>query len=310
MAPSRHQGGKVVLISGEPGVGKSRLLAAAREMIAGDDPQVVDYFCSQNFTNTALYPITRQIERNCGLVSTDTKSDQRRKLNAFLGGLGNAETLALLSDLLSIERFDSEDVIRRLSPAERRKATFDLLIRHVVSIAASTRVLLLFEDIHWADASTLELLDLFISQIDRYRILLVATYRPEFHASWAGHSQVSVITLARLPAAQQRRLIEAVAGSDLLSRETVEEIAARSDGVPLFAEELTKATIEIRKEADETRLSQVVRPSAIPATLHASLMARLDRLGPVARQVAEIGSVFGREFSYEFASRNMEWRAS
>ncbi len=294
-----HQGGKVVLISGEPGVGKSRLLAAAREMIAGDDPQVVDYFCSQNFTNTALYPITRQIERNCGLVSTDTKSHQRRKLNAFLGGLGNAETLALLSDLLSIERFDSEDVIRRLSPAERRKATFDLLIRHVVSIAASTRVLLLFEDIHWADASTLELLDLFISQIDRYRILLVATYRPEFHASWAGHSQVSVITLARLPAAQQRRLIEAVAGSDLLSRETVEEIAARSDGVPLFAEELTKATIEIRREADETRLSQVVRPSAIPATLHASLMARLDRLGPVARQVAEIGSVLGREFSYD-----------
>ena len=166
-----------------------------------------------------------------------------------------------------------------MSAAERRKATFDLLIRHLVSIAASNRVLLLFEDIHWADASTLELLDLLISQIDGYPVLLVATYRPEFQASWAGQSQVSVITLARLPAAQQRRLIEAVAGSDLLSPETVEEIAARSDGVPLFAEELTKATIEIRKEADETRLSQVVRPSAIPATLHASLMARLDRLG-------------------------------
>ena len=186
-----------------------------------------------------------------------------------------------------------------MSAAERRKVTFDLLIQQLVSMAGRNRALIFFEDIQWADASTLELLDLLISQIDGYPILLVATYRPEFQASWAGQSQVSVITLARLPAAQQRRLIEAVAGPDLLPPETVQEIAARSDGVPLFAEELTKATIEIRKEADGTRLSNVVRPPAIPATLHASLMARLDRLGPVARQLAEIGSVFGREFSYE-----------
>ena len=295
-----EQGAKVVLISGEPGVGKSRLLAAAREMIAGDDPQVVDYFCSQNFTNTALYPITRQIERTCGLLSSDTKDDQRRKLDAFLGDLGTAETLALLSDLLSIGRFDNQDVIDRLSPAERRKATFDLLIQQLVSMAGRNRALIFFEDIQWADASTLELLDFLISQIDGYPILLVATYRPEFQASWAGQSQVSVITLARLPAAQQRRLIEAVAGPDLLPPEIVQEIAARSDGVPLFAEELTKATIEIRKEADGTTLSKVVPPPSIPSTLHASLMARLDRLGPVARQVAEIGSVFGREFSYEW----------
>ena len=150
-------------------------------------------------------------------MSTDTKSDRRRKLNAFLGDLGKAETLALVSDLLSIDPFDNKDVISRLSPNERRKATFDLLIRHLILIAASNRVLVLFEDIHWADASTLELLDLLISQLDGHPILLVATYRPEFQASWAGQSQVSVITLARLPAAQQRRLIEAVAGSDLLS---------------------------------------------------------------------------------------------
>ena len=136
-----EQGAKVVLISGEPGVGKSRLLAAAREMIAGDDPQVVDYFCSQNFTNTALYPITRQIERTCGLLSSDTKDDQRRKLDAFLGDLGTAETLALLSDLLSIGRFDNQDVIDRLSPAERRKATFDLLIQQLVSMAGRNRAL-------------------------------------------------------------------------------------------------------------------------------------------------------------------------
>jgi class 3 adenylate cyclase/tetratricopeptide (TPR) repeat protein len=292
------QGGKVVLISGEPGVGKSRLVAAAREMISGDDPRVLDYFCSQNFANTALYPVTRQIERSCGLVPTDTKAARRRKVNAFLGELANAETRALLSDLLSIERFDKKDVIGRLSAPERRKASFDLLIRHLLLIAVSNRLLVLFEDIHWADASTLELLDLLISQINGYPILLVATYRPEFQTSWAGQSQVSVVTLARLPVAQQRRLIEAVLGSDQLSPDIIEEIAARSDGVPLFAEELTKATIEIRKEADGTGANNVARPPTIPATLHASLMARLDRLGPVARQVAETGAVFGREFSY------------
>jgi class 3 adenylate cyclase/tetratricopeptide (TPR) repeat protein len=293
------QGGKVVLISGEPGVGKSRLLAAARAMIARDDPQIVDYFCSQNFTNTALYPITRQIERSCGLLPGDTKDNRWRKLDAFLGALAKPETLALAADLLSIGRFDNEDLMGRFSPAQRRKATFDLLFRHVASIAARSRVLIVFEDIHWADASTLELLDLLITQIEGYPILLVATYRPEFQSSWAGQSQVSVITLARLLPAQQRRLIQAIAGPGLLSSEIVEKIAARSDGVPLFAEELTKATIEIEKEAGRTQLSKVARAATIPATLHASLMARLDRLGPVARQVAETGAVFGREFSHE-----------
>jgi class 3 adenylate cyclase len=171
------QGGRVVLISGEPGVGKSRLVATARDIIAADGHRVLDYFCSQNLTNTALYPVTRQIERSCGLLPTDTTAARRRKVNAFLGELAKAETRALVSDLLSIERLDNKDVIARLSPTGRRKATFALLIRHLLLIAARNRALLLFEDIHRADASTLELLDLLISQIDGYPILLVATYR-------------------------------------------------------------------------------------------------------------------------------------
>ena len=294
------EGGKAVFISGEPGLGKSRLLAQAREMVSADNPQVVTYFCSQNFSNTAFYPVIRQIARSCELASTDTNEEQRHKLEAFLGSLSAPEPVALLSDLLSIERLDNPDPISHLSPAERRKGTFDLLTRHLASVTTGGRSVVVFEDIHWADASTLELLDLVIAGIEAHPMLLIATYRPDFQPSWAGQSQVSVVTLARLPAGQRRRLIEAVAGPAVLSPEVIEEIAQRTDGVPLFAEELTRAAVEADSDGGgESIHRKAARASSIPATLHASLLARLDRLGPTARQVAQTGAVIGREFSYD-----------
>jgi tetratricopeptide (TPR) repeat protein len=297
-----EQGGKAVLVSGEPGMGKSRLLAVARDRIAAGDPQpqFITYFCSQNFANTALYPIIRQIGRSCQLTASDIPEVRRRKLDELLGAVSSPEALALLTDLLSLDCLDGPDPISHLSPAERRKATFAILVRHLTSLAAGRRLIIAFEDIHWADPSTLELIDLLIAQIEAHPILLVATYRPEFQPSWAGQ-EVSIITLSRLPTTQRRRLIEAVAGPGTLSREVVDEIAERTDGVPLFVEELTKATIEA---GGTDQAPQVRAPSSpIPATLHASLMARLDRLGLTARQVAQTAAVIGREFTAELLRR-------
>ena len=299
-----EEGGKAVLISGEPGLGKSRLLTAARDMIATDDPQIITYFCSANFANTALHPILRQIQRSCDITPNDTQDTRRGKLEGLLEALSTPEALALLADLLSINGLADPDPIAHLSPTERRKATFELLIRHLASTASARRLVVVFEDIHWADPSTLELLDLLIMQIESHPILLIATYRPEFQPAWAGLGQVSVITLSRLQPSQRRRLIEAVAGPGLLPPELIDEIADRTDGVPLFAEELTKATAEAKRDSagSETLLHKAARGSIIPVTLHASLMARLDRLGPTARNVAQTGAVIGREFSHELLS--------
>lgn len=261
------------------------------------EDHLVTYFCSESFTSTALFPVARHIMRACGLSLEDSGETRRQKLQTFLGPLATPESLALLSELLSAEASDEFDAIAHLSPAERRKATFDLLIRHSVSLAQEGSVAILFEDIHWADPSTLELLDLLIARIEAHRILLIASFRPEFQPTWVGSANVSLLALARLPRIQQRRLIEAVAGSpNALSLEIVEEIAERTDGVPLFLEELTKAAIEAGGASDPiTRAA--AKTSVIPATLHASLMARLDRLGPTARQVAQTAAIIGREFT-------------
>jgi class 3 adenylate cyclase len=292
-----EEGGKVVLISGEPGVGKSRLTAAARDALCISEDRIVTYFCSQSFTSTALFPVVRYITRTCGMRVEDTGESRRKKLQAFLGPLETPGALALLIELLSAEASDEFDAIAHLSPAERRKATFDLLIQYSASLAQKGPVAIVFEDIHWADPSTLELLDLLIGRIEPHRILVIATFRPEFQPSWVGLANVTLLSLSRLPRMQQHRLIEAVAGSlNILTPELVDEIAERTDGVPLFVEELTKSAIEAGGTSHAVSRA-ATEPSSIPATLHASLMARLDRLGTTARQVAQAAAVIGREFA-------------
>jgi class 3 adenylate cyclase len=220
-------------------VGKSRLTAAARDKLYVSEDRIVTYFCSQSFTNTALFPVVRYISRTCGLSSEDSPAARRQKLQNFLGPLGTPDALALLSELLSTDASDEFDAIAHLSPAERRKATFDLLIRHSASLTQEGPLAIVFEDIHWADPSTLEFLDLLIAKIEAHRILLIATFRPEFQPTWVGLANVTLLTVSRLARVQQRRLIEAVAGSsDLLPLEVMDEIAERTDGVPLFLEEL------------------------------------------------------------------------
>src|SRR5207237_6111807 len=189
-----------------------------------------------------------------------------------------------------------------LSPQRKREMLFEALLHQLESLAHGRPVLMVFEDAHWVDPTSRELLDLTVDRVARLPILLVVTFRPEFQHAWGGQTQVTTLALNRLGRHDGAALVEQLAGNAGLARETVEEIVERADGVPLFVEELTKAVLETGDR--ENRVAAVLAASpapslAIPATLHASLVARLDRLGPIAKEVGQIGAVIGREFGYD-----------
>ncbi len=283
---------KVVLISGEPGIGKSRLLVALEEQLQDEPCARLRYFCSPNHQESPLYPIIAHLERAAGFARNDTALDKLRKLQAALGTtvMSEADT-SLLAGLLSIST-DGLPSILNLSPQRRKERTFDTLIRRLETLATDRPVLMLVEDAHWADPSSVELFDLTIEHLVGAPILLVMTFRPEFHAPWVGRAGVSLLTLSRL----DRRNIASMAAtvaSQAIPSELIERIATQTDGVPLFIEELTRSVVEAGIPA-----SGAAARLAVPDTLQASLLARLDRL-PAAKAVAQIGAVIGRTFSYE-----------
>ena len=207
--------------------------------------------------------------------------------------------MVLLAELLSLRNYATD---LHLSPQRKREMLFEALLDQLAALARNRPVLMVFEDAHWIDPTSRELLDLTVDRVARMRVLLVVTFRPEFLPSWSGPPHVTMLALNRLAGRDGGALVEALAGSASLSRETVAEIVERADGVPLFVEELTKAVLESGDRDD--RVASVLAAShlpshAIPATLHASLIARLDRLGPVAKEVGQIGAVLGREFGYD-----------
>jgi class 3 adenylate cyclase len=292
--------GRVVLISGEPGIGKSRLTAALSEAIEGEPLTRRRYFCSPHHQDSALYPFIVQLERAAGFARDDTAAQKLGKLRGLLapGARGNDE-IELLAELLSLP---SSAADLNLSPQRKRQKLFEASLHQLEALARARPVLMVFEDAHWIDPSSRELLDLIFDRVPGLDVLLVVTFRPEFQHGWSGQPHVSMLALNRLGEGDGVALVERLAGNAGLSHEIVEEIVERADGVPLFVEELTKAVLE---SADrDNRVAAVLGTSplpnlAIPATLHASLIARLDRLGPVAKEVAQIGAVIGREFAYE-----------
>ena len=292
--------GRVVLISGEPGIGKSRLTAALSEAIEGEPLTRLGYFCSPHHQDSALYPFIVQLERAAGFARDDTAAQKLGKLRGLLapGARGNDE-IELLAELLSLP---SSAADFNLSPQRKRQKLFEASLHQLEALARARPVLMVFEDAHWIDPSSRELLDLIFDRVPGLDVLLVVTFRPEFQHGWSGQPHVSMLALNRLGEGDGVALVERLAGNAGLSHEIVEEIVERADGVPLFVEELTKAVLE---SADrDNRVAAVLGTSplpnlAIPATLHASLIARLDRLGPVAKEVAQIGAVIGREFAYE-----------
>jgi class 3 adenylate cyclase/tetratricopeptide (TPR) repeat protein len=293
--------GQIVLISGEPGIGKSRLAAALAERIAGEPHTRLRYQCSPYHTNSALRPFIAQLERAAGFKAEDTSEQRLDKLEALLGmGASRIEGVApLFAALLSIP-FGERYPPLALSPTQQRRRTLAALLDQLERLARRQPVLLSFEDAHWADATSLELLDLTLERVRRLPVLALFTFRAEFEPPWTGLPNVSTLTLGRLDRDDVESMVARVAGGRLLPDEVMNQIVAKTDGNPLFVEELTKTVLEgsiLVGDAEGYRLEGPLPPLAIPATLHDSLMARLDRLAPV-KEIGQIGAAIGRDFSY------------
>jgi len=294
--------GQLVLLSGEPGIGKSRLTAALQERLREAPHTRLRYFCSPHHQDSALHPFIAQLEHAAGFVREDAADAKRTKLVALLGepDTSNAEAVGLIADLLSVPS-DGRYPPLPADPQQRRAATLAALVAQLERMAEVTPVLMIFEDAHWADASSLELLDHTVEGLRRLPVLLVLTHRPEFAPQWVGQASVASIALSRLGGREAAALAANVAGGKSLPQDILDRIVERTDGIPLFIEELTKSLIEgglLREEATGYALAGALPALAIPSSLQASLLARLDRLAPV-REVAQIGAAIGREFSKE-----------
>ncbi len=291
--------GQVVLLSGEPGIGKSRLTSALLERLSSEPHTRLRYFCSPQHTDSALYPIITQMERAAGFAYDDTVHAKLQKLDALLSqSFTPPQDRALFAELLSLlndGRYPSLD----LTPQQRRQRTFEVLTTQIVSLAEQRPVLMIFEDVHWIDPTSLEALGRGIDRIKSVGVLLLVTHRPEFEPPWIGRPYVTSLNLNRLGERDIDILIDHVIGNKLLPDSMRRDIIERTDGIPLFVEEMTRAVLEADSEGDAQRTAANIPSSAlsVPATLHASLMARLDRLG-AAKEVAQIGAAIGREFSY------------
>jgi class 3 adenylate cyclase/predicted ATPase len=292
--------GQVVLISGEPGIGKSRIIAALEERLHGEPYLRLRFFCSPYHQDSALFPFIDQLGRASGFAHDDPPVAKLGKLDALLSGAAPAEEdVALIADLLSLPASERHP-LPNLSPQRKKERTLEALIRQLEGLARPQPVVMVFEDAHWIDPTSRELLDLTVERMRTLPVLLIVTFRPEFQMPWTGQPQVSMVTLNRLDWHDRTTLVEQIAGGKTLPDEVVAQIADRADGVPLFVEELSKSVLEsglLREEADRYVLDSALPPFAIPTTLHDSLMARLDRLASV-RRVAQIGAAIGREFSY------------
>ncbi|MDA9496221.1 adenylate/guanylate cyclase domain-containing protein [Bradyrhizobium sp. CCBAU 11357] len=292
--------GQVVLLAGEPGIGKSRLIAALQERLQIELHTSLRYFCSPQRVDSAFYPVVTQLERAAGFLREDSPEAQLDKLATLLAPASSLqEDQALLAELLSIP-FKGRFLPLQLTPRGKKEKTFEALLRQLKGLAQQRPVLMLFEDVHWIDPSSRELLDLVVERVQHLPVLLVVTFRPEFERIWTGQAHVTMLSLSRLDRRDGAALVQQLIGEGTLAGDVVSEIVERTDGVPLFLEELTKAVLEADDRGARTALSHASSTAlTVPATLHASLMARLDRLGSSAKEVAQVGAAIGREFSYE-----------
>ena len=301
--------GQVVVLRGEAGIGKSRLVQALKEQIVGEQLQPVVCRCSSYHQHTMLHPLIDVIQRALKARLAASRTDHLETLEALLSlyPLALDESVPLLAHLLSLPVSDERYPPLSLTPQQQRERTLDLLATLLVTPAAEAPMVFIVEDLHWADPSTLEFLELLIGQAATTALLVVLTSRPMFEAPWRETTWMTSVTLNRLTRPQNHQMITQVAGGKTFSAEVTEQLAQKADGVPLFVEELTRMVLETGQfEETDTGYELVGELSqlAIPSTLHDSLMSRLDRLGS-AKEIAQWGAVLGREFTYELIQKVM-----
>jgi class 3 adenylate cyclase/predicted ATPase len=291
--------GQAVLVSGEAGIGKSRLTAALLESVAAEPHMRLRCFCSQQHTDSALYPIIRQMERAARMAHDDTPKARLDKLDALLAPTSTSiQDVVLFAEMLSLPN-DGRYPTLDLAPEERRQMTLEALVSQMEALARARPVLIIFEDAHWTDPTSLEVFGRVVDRIAALPVLLIATFRPEFEPPWIGRPHVTTLTINRLTQREIGAMIDCVVGDKSLPVGIRQDIIERSDGIPLFVEEMTKAVLESASEGEAQRTAAAVPSAAlaVPASLHASLMSRLDRLG-AAKEIAQIGAAIGREFSH------------
>jgi predicted ATPase/class 3 adenylate cyclase len=300
---SKEGFGQVVLINGEPGIGKSALAEVLRKHVASEGYTRATYRCSPYHTNSALYPVITHLQRLWRWERDDTPTEKLDKMEETLRttSLPLKEVVPLFAALLSLPLPEGRYPPLGLTPQQEKQQTHDALVAWLLEEAERQPMLVVYEDLHWADPSTLEVHGLLVDQVPTAPMLVVMIFRPEFVPPWPTRSHMTPITLNRLERSQVEAMIAQLGGGKALPTEVVQHIVARTDGVPLYVEELTKMLLEsdlLREEADHYALAGALSGLAIPATLQDSLMARLDRL-PMVREVAQLGAVLGREFAYE-----------
>jgi class 3 adenylate cyclase/predicted ATPase len=297
--------GSVVLISGEPGIGKSRIVQVLLERLGAEQYTRLRQFCSPHHQDTALHPTITQLERAAGFRREDTNEQRLDKLEAILARATNhvSEAAPLLGQLLSIPLGQRYPPLN-LTPQQLKEKTLKALVAQIEGLSARQPVLMVVEDAHWIDPTSLELLDLTVDRTPSLSVLLIITFRPEFASPWVGCPQVTLISLNRLPRRLRAEMIAHLTGGKVLPQEIADQITDRTDGVPLFIEELTKAVVEsglLVETGDRYVATGPVTALAIPTSLQESLLARLDRLAPTS-DVAQIAAALGRQFSHELIS--------
>jgi tetratricopeptide (TPR) repeat protein len=287
---ARQGEGQIVTLVGEAGIGKSRAIEALQEALANEPHRRINLQCSPYHSDSALYPVIHYLSRAAGFAASDSAESRIEKLGALFGqrAASNPAAIPLLADLLSIPIAAAEPSPQ--TPAQRKAATLAFIVESLLNFGAGDPVLIVLEDAHWADATTLEMMTRLTDGVGGARSLAVVTARPDFAAPWQSRPQATLLTLGRLGRQDCVQLVAGVAAAHGLSAEAVAAIVAKTDGIPLFVEELTKSVMELAGE-----------DGTVPATLKDSLMARLDRLGD-ARDLAQIAAVIGRQFSLALLS--------
>src|SRR5215471_17976774 len=293
--------GQVILLSGIPGVGKSRLLHELKVHIQEEPHLLLHHQCSPYHSHSAFFPVIEQIEQAAQLTAREADAEKIAKLQSYLPRPTSKEQLLLVANLLSIS-IENHRELSELTPQQIKNRTISTLVDTLLAFSSQRPALCIFEDAHWLDPSTLELVDLIISRIGHARVLLIVSCRPEFRPAWVAHGNITIHSLTRLSHAEVKTMIRDVLRGGSIPQQLVDQIIEKADGVPLFIEELTSSTLSAPLRTRGT-FERTAQPGSlrVPETLSDALMERLDRVAP-SRRVAQIAAVIGREFSNDLLS--------